>query len=596
MGIISVAVPGPWWTHLSYKHEDALRLGTRVRVPLGRSLRVGLTVPAGHDDAGPELLKEINDLIDIVPPLPDDLWNTILWFSKTWFAGTGMAAKSLLPARFFNGEPLEEVSYPDHGNSPSVRYVYEPKDDARAEIYKGLIEKSERCAIVVFPEVAAAKRFWESLPEGLKKEGVLWPELSNARQWDLWKRSRTGDFRFAVGCQTVSFIPLSGLSTVIIDEENSGALRTQKHPEFHHRTLLAARARFAGADLVLGGRMPSAKVFRQMGKESGRTGIRERLIFVDMRDSSSFEFAGIKDRLPVSRPLLRETEKTLGNGGWAFWILDRKGYAGEIFCEDCGLPVRCPKCGGVMRWEGKAETLKCLDCGMRGSIPERCPSCRGPFLEGQRPGLEALEEKACKIFGKRYVLLQSDEKNSLPCASALLKDHPDGGLILGTRKLISLSDDIPPHTVGWIDADAEARVQEYDAKAKAFSLMWESAWRGPCPEKRKIVIQSRRPDKSWQQGLNIGWRHFWERELKERMEWQLPPFMPILKIDVPAFKRKRLASDLEAAGFDNWESEDRSDQLWVRTKRFEELRCVLGPYFEIDNTRSGIPKVSIKLD
>ena len=70
------------------------------------------------------------------------------------------------------------------------------------------------------------------------------------------------------------FHPISGLSTIIVDEENSGAWKTQKHPLFHHRSVLAARAGFAKADLVLQGRMPSAKVFLQIGRDNVRSRIR----------------------------------------------------------------------------------------------------------------------------------------------------------------------------------------------------------------------------------------------------------------------------------------------------------------------------------
>ncbi len=130
--------------------------------------------------------------------------------------------------------------------------------------------------------------------------------------------------------------------------------------------------------------MPSAKAFLQSGKNLSRSGLRDRLIFVDMKDSSSYDFDGIKDTLPISRPLIRETKETLEKGKWAFWILDRKGYAGEIFCEDCGSPVRCPKCAGVMRWEGRSESLKCLDAGKEILFPEKCPSCGGPSLSRDR--------------------------------------------------------------------------------------------------------------------------------------------------------------------------------------------------------------------
>ncbi len=598
MKIISVAVPGPWWTDLSYRHPEVPPVGARVKVPLGTSSRVGFAVDPEYDvqNTKPEDLKEITDVIDDAAPLPNELWRTVCWFAKTWFIGKGMAAKTLLPASFLSGETLENVHHKQGKGSSSVKYLYQPLDLQRFEIYRDVLDASETPALALFPEVSTAKKFWDLLPERIKGDGVYWPGLSKTKQWDMWKKSRSGEIRFAVGCQTASFIPLSGLSTIIVDEENSGAWKTQKHPEFHYRAVLAARAGFAGADLMLGGRMPSAKAFLKMGRENGRVNMRDRLIFVDMKASSAYSFDGIKDSLPISGPLVRETRESLEKMKWAFWILDRKGYAGEIYCGDCGLPVRCPKCGGVMRWEERTESLRCLDCGKKGPVPEKCPSCGGPFLEGQRPGLEALEKQAAKFFRGTEVIFCGEEGSKIPSGLSVIKKYPRAGIILGTRKIISLCDEISPGLIGWIDADAEARVEEYDAKARAFSLMWESAWRGMDPDSRKIVVQSRRPDKNWQKALDIGWGYFWERELRERREWELPPFVPMLRIDIPVFKKKKLAEDLECGGFEYWEAEDRPDRLWVRTKKFKLLRNVLKPYFQIKNTRTGIPRITTKLD
>ncbi len=596
MNVVSVTVPGPWWTDLSYLHEETLTCGVRVKVPLGASSRIGLISETRPQPVEKETLRQITEVLDSRPPLPAELRLTIEWFAKTWFTSIGTAAKLLLPSQFFKGAPLEKVDYLRGSGSSSIKYIYEPRDAERTEAYKEMLMNSEKPILAVFPEISAAKRFWNALTEDMRGSGLFWPGLSVSAQWDMWKRARAGEIRFAVGCQTASMIPLSGLSGIIIEEENSGAWKSQKYPEFHYRTLLAARAKFAGADLVLGGRMPSARVFMKQDKDASRKGIKDRLIFVDMKDSSSYEFAGIKDRLPISRPLLRETREALEKNKWAFWLLDRKGYAGEIFCDDCGSPLSCPKCSGVMRWEGKSSSLKCLDCGTTMPVPEKCMTCGGPFLEGQRPGLEALEEKARVFFRNREVLIFAEEGNKQHDAASLRRKYPGGALVLGTRKLISLADSIPPDIVGWIDADAEAMSDEYDGRAKAFTLMWESAWRGEKPDERKIVIQSRRPNKSWQRSLAVGWWSFWEREIKERREWGLPPSLPMLRIDIPAFKRNKLVRDLERAGFDHWESEDLSDRLWVRTRKFDSLRMVLEPYFDIKNTRTGTPKICIKLD
>ena len=72
----------------------------------------------------------------------------------------------------------------------------------------------------------------------------------------------------------------------------------------------------------------------------------------------------------------------------------------------------------------------------------------------------------------KNVILFHEEGSKMPSWESILKKYPGGGVIFGTRKIISLADDISPEIIGWIDADAEARVQEYDAKARAFSLMW----------------------------------------------------------------------------------------------------------------------------
>lgn len=599
MPIVSVAVPGPWWTPLSYISQTELPEGVRVRVPLGRSYRVGLTVQLIQPQDKIKDLKEIAEVIDKTPALPEELWKTLGWFGDTWFAGPGLAAKTLLHTGFLDGKPLEPMpAENDAAKQPSVKYIYEPRDEERRRFYTETLRNTSCGGLILFPEVLLAKQYWESLPCDLKDGGALWPASGASKQWELWKRARAGEVQFIVGAQGASFVPLHGLSRIIVDDECSLAWRTQKHPVFHWRSLLAARAEFAGAELTLGGRMPSAKAFQRCGASGGKENVSGRLVFVDMRDSANVEIKAVEDSLPVSGPLVRETRACRKRGEWAFWLLDRKGYAGEIFCEDCGSPVRCRRCGGVMRWEGRQGLLVCSGCHGKIPVPEKCPVCGGPFLKGSRPGLEALKDAAASLlaYSNGNVLFFQGEDDKIPTAKELLKAHPNGGVLVGTRKILSLADGLSPAVIGWIDADAEARSAEYDAKARAFTLLWESAWRGGAPDGRKIVVQSRRPDKGWQRGLSGGWSVFWKSELRERKEWGLPPFVPMLRIRTTKGNGGKFSAELERGGFEFWSSEDSSDEIWVRTRRFDLLKKVLEPYYHIRNTRTGFPRVELSLD
>ncbi len=600
MEIIAVSVPGPWWTRLSYLHDTILEPGVRVLVPLGRGVRVGIVVTADGTEAPSVKLKPILEVLDSRPPLPADIAKTLNWFAETWFVGMGLAAKTLLPSKFLEKESLTTLTEKNvsHGGS-SVSYIYETCDSRRFERYLDLARSFSGGALFLFPEVSAAKRFWRLLPEESKSDGALWPVTNPLKQWKLWQEAREGSLKLIVGSQAAAFAPMKGLSLIVVDDENSRGWRTQKHPYFHYRSLLAARAKFAGAELLLGGRMPSSKAYMQCGSENTfDKSVQKRLIFVDLHDSSSFDVDAVKDSVMISRPLIRETKDCLKKGEWAFWLLDRKGYAGEIYCNDCGLPVRCPKCGGVMRWEGRENRMSCLSCSCIMPVPGQCPSCGGPFLEGIRPGLEALSSKARHLLGcaPSDILLFQNDGDKIPPCKTLLKEHPQGGLILGTRKILAMTDELSPSMIGWIDSDSEARQTEYDAKVRAFALIWESIWRGGNSEQRKVVIQSRRPGRGWQMGLSCGWGIFWKNEIRERRDWELPPFMPMLKITMPAGMSKTLTARLEEECITFWESEESADEIWVRTKKFSTLYKILAPFFHIKNVRNGFPTVLLFLD
>lgn len=598
MPIVSVAMPGPWWTSLYYNCETVPSPGVRVRAPLGRltkTTRVGVVVSEGEELAGIEL-KDITEVIDATPPLPEELTRTIQWFGQNWFLGYGMALKTLLPPKFMDGEALTALPPVDRRQAAGteIKYLFEPLDEKRYATYTEMLEEASLGTLVLFPEVATAKSFWAKLPPRLKDKGLIWPDTRPKQQWELWQKVRLGEFSFVVGSASVSCLPFPDIRRIIVDDEASTAWRLQKHPEFHRRSLLAARARNAGAELVMGGRMPSAKVAVQDEKDPhANGGIGNRTIFVNAYVMRGYEAQDLKDKLPISQPLVRETRRVLEAGKFVLWILDRKGYAMEIFCDDCGSSIHCLECGMVMRWEEKKNRLYCSKCKNITEIPQICPSCQSGFLAGQRPGLDAIAARAEILFRSRgAVVLLDDDINS----AELKNNYPEGALLVGTRKIIALADELEVSLVGWIDADGESRSMEYDSRARAFGLIWESAWRGIAPQERITVIQSRRPGQGWQSGLKTGWGSFWRNELKERKLLNLPPFSPLLKIKMPLGKGAEFTSKLVERDIDFWESDEKQDEVWVRTRRFENLRTILASYFDIAKQRTGMPAVTLYLD
>ncbi|MDR3077099.1 MAG: hypothetical protein LBU26_07325 [Synergistaceae bacterium] len=606
--LVSISFPGPWWTDLTYilpRGICSLKPGVRVRAPMGRGGRVGIVTAAGASDGDYDgELREITEVIDDVPKLPKNIVALLRWFCDAHLCGIGTAMKTLLPAGFLEGKPIGPPVHDERGRAADdVSFVYEPLGSERFERYAAMLSDGTP-SIVSFPLYPDAKKFFEYLggsplvPDGIKQNAALYPRLGGAAEWRVWEKLRSPGDETAVviGGQNSAMAPLRRVSRFIVEDESNNAWRTMRPPVYNVRSLIASRARIEGAALVLGGRMPSARAFMRCGEgmpHAANAQREKKVIFVDMKLAYTPSVEGVIGGLAVSEPLVRETEAAISRGEWALWILDRKGYAGEIVCEECAAPVRCPKCGGAVRVENAGT--RCVSCGAAGRTPDECPNCAGRLLSAKRPGLEALAPLAdAAVISPVPILNPSDTEETVKRA---VKESA-AGVMLGTRAALSLCDDVPVGMVGWIDADGEARSEDHDAKQRAFSLIWESCWRGISPRGRRVLVQTRRPSSDWQRGLDAGdegWRIFWRSELRDRMELSMPPFTSLVKAECGASDAARISERVNALGYECWSSDEagKKSTLWIRTKKLAELRRVLVPYFHIKRARMGYPSVTV---
>ncbi len=591
--LIDVIVPGPWWNALTYEAERDLTSGVRVRVPVRRGLRVGFVL--GPVAVRPNFeIRPVKEVLDAQPVLDDDLWDLALWMGRAWLCGAGLALDAMCPPPLLNGEPLPP---PLSGERTEGTFreslCFDPRDGKRGEFYLQKIQEEGR-SLVLFPEAQMAKRFFSSLPESLRSEALLWPSTGGKKLWDAWNAVRSGKVRVVVAPPGGAFAPLRP-DRILVEEEASLAYVFQRFPRVHARSLAGHRASFLGAELALGGIIPSAKTFLRGSTVCEIVPDRKKVVFVDMGHSIKEKERGVEGSLPLTISLLDRTRQELGAGRHVLWVLDRRGEAAEVFCAECGHAVRCPRCGGVMRAEQESpqvgeeggKRLRCVLCGMKAPLPDRCPACHGELWSGRRPGLEALSAMAARLVRGYPVLLHEAGKK-------LKTKGPS--LILGTRGSLSLCDALDVGLAAWLDLDAELRRPEYGARFQAFSMVWESYWRGrgDTGPGRTVLIQSRRSGKAWRDALSQGWERFWKGELQSRSELDLPPYGLMVRIDASEGEdRGALISRLERAGLFVMDPGDEKEPLWVSSKSIAPVAAALAPRFEISRSREGFPAVTV---
>ena len=591
---VDVFLPGPWWNPLTYISTGTLREGARVVVPMGRGRRVGFARPSSCPPKGMEM-RSLERIIDDIPPLGGELWSLAHWLSARSLCGLGAALRLISPAPLLRGEVFDPTAPAQVGSGGlSERLLFDVDEEGRWSAYREELEALEGEGLVLFPEEISAHRFWDSLPKSLRARGVLWPRSSGRGRWEAWQRVRRGEVSLVVGSPSALFAPLQALSLVIVEEEGHGSYQSLGRPFFNGRSVAAERARLASARLVLGGSLPSARLYLSRRPSSPRPP-RDKVRLVDLRSAQGAVLPGLRDSLKLSETLVEETLSVVNEGKKALWILDRKGYAAEVACEECGSPLLCLRCTTPCRL-GAGE-LQCPLCGERQPLPERCPSCGGGLLQGNRPGLEALQTLALAVTGRAFPVglwhadLGQEKKRRLELA----RDLAQGGVVVGSRGTLSLCDEGGVALVGWIDADGEARKPFFDARHHAFRMIWESCWRGPDGPSRRVVLQSRSPGIGWQQGLRGGWDLFWRGELEERRDLDLPPFAALVEID-GGRQRGPLLEALQAKGLDPLEGDTAQAPIWLSCRRLSSLREALEPFFDIGRSRRGFPKIQVWTD
>ena len=88
MPLVDVIVPGPWWNALTYETDSPLAPGARVRVPMGRSVRVGFVLCPAQTEPQKNI-RHIIDTLDETCALNAGLWELALWMGRTFLCGAG---------------------------------------------------------------------------------------------------------------------------------------------------------------------------------------------------------------------------------------------------------------------------------------------------------------------------------------------------------------------------------------------------------------------------------------------------------------------------------------------------------------------------
>ncbi len=555
---ISVSLSYSLFEPLTYRAPDipGLEPGARVLVPLGRRVVLGWVV--GMDSPYGGRLKSIIGIVDD-PFLPGP---GLLEFARQAAAAYFTSAGGILdlclppsqknpkglrllssegersernlgefspgelehlsvggPLRFFfkNPSPPAALPAPFPGESVSLppRLLLSPRRDQE---YRKACEQALAgggSVILVVPDIATA-RYWQSVLPGVDPyhSGV-----TPASREKTWRQYRLGKNGIVCGGMAALALPLARPALLVIDRSASSLYRHSPGSPFRVDHLAEIRAGTAGIPLLRGADSHTCATYAEQESAVLDDRRQERGICSQVHMLKGRERGIPQEIVDLVRGNFLAGKKTLV-------LVNRIQPAVHLFCAACRRIAVCPRCGGVLQADAE-QTASCRRCSFRKESLSDCPRCGNPLEPLHDISIESLAKAVERVCGEEAVLTLTAHE---------LKDHATAVAAAAERPVvISTLSALSPHFAGmfaaaaWIKPESFFAMEDHDAAEMIHACGAEIA--ATLADSGELHVFSVFHFHYALQHL-LDEAKFFERELKYRQWFMLPPFAGVYELEL----------------------------------------------------------------
>ncbi|OQA91318.1 MAG: Primosomal protein N' [Elusimicrobia bacterium ADurb.Bin231] len=558
--IVEVSLPLNIEKVFCYESDTDIRLGCRVIVPFRNKNIVGVVTGFSADTG--MALKKVISILDETPLITSDLMELAGWISKYYMCSFGAALnlivsdirptqgkkndKKISVAQAadiqLNAEQKDSVSkiissLKNPESTDRTFLLHGLNDSGKTEVYIRAIEwciTNGFSAIFMVPDVSLISQFKQQFSERFGDSMAVWHSglSKSAKNRFIW-RLEHGEIKVVIGTRSAVLLPIKKAGLLILDEEDDEFYKNIQTPKYNAAEVAIKRAEICGGVVVLGTATPSVETYFNMTKGqikllelSGR--VRNSpmpgINVVDMRKFGKYVF---------SIPLKNAVNDALAAGRQVFFLVNRRGWFGNVRCLNCGYAVMCPKCSVSLTIHKNPLRFLCHYCGYKREPVKYCPKCNS-ILDYSGRGTERIEELSLKFFpGRKIVRIDSDSAKSYDMAYKIMKSG-EPCILIGTQ-IAAKGFDFPNLTVtGILNADTGLSSSDYRAGERVFSLLTHAVGRtGRADLPGKVIIQTYNPEHYVIKSVTgFDFKGFYEKEIEFRKEFFWPPFAKLIAVTI----------------------------------------------------------------
>ena len=552
--------------------------GTRVLVPL-MSKQVRGIVLREHaetiDETFAAKIKPILSISESAPAVSAEQLALWQWMSSYYMCTLGEVMSAALPAgldtRLLNPPkrrrthitPYTGPIEPMHALSPAQKkcadeierlwtsgkqivLLHGVTSSGKTDLYINLIQaqlEAGKNILYLVPEIALTTQLTSRLQHIFgDRLTVYHSRFTDAEREELYLASARQEPHVVIGARSAIFLPVQNIGLVIVDEEHEPSYKqAEPAPRYHARAGAIMLAQIHKAHVLLGTATPSMESYYLAQKGVyGLVSLTERFGGVELPDIRLIDLRQQYDRKEMcghfSDPLIERIRQCLADNKQVILFQNRRGYAPQIQCAQCGQPPRCVQCDVPMTLHLRDKELRCHYCGYHTPVPSVCPQCGGE-LKAIGFGTERIEDEINSLFPEARVLRMdldsTRNKNAYQDIINAFARH-ECDILIGTQMVTKglHFDDV--RLVAVLNADPLFNQPDFRAYERAFQMLEQVAGRaGRKGTKGEVWIQTFDPKNVVLKMVqNHDYQALYQHQIAEREMFRYPPFHRIIRVQL----------------------------------------------------------------
>lgn len=542
--LVQVAVAAPAHSDLpstlTYASEQALAVGSLVRVPLGSRQVLGMVWSEAQamPDPRPLGLKAVDSVLQEIAPV-NAAWRELIAFSARYYQRSlGEVALAALPPSLreldavqwarrvkrkknaANAPPAADgyaresltLSTDQHkaltdflheSSSAKPSLLFGSTGSGKTEVYLRSVahvlqREPQAQVLVMVPEINLTPQLQERFASRFPQEqlALLHSGMTPAQRLKAWLAAHSGQARIVLGTRMSIFASMPELRLIVVDEEHDPSYKSQDGARHSARDLAVMRGKIESEQggqacrVLLGSATPSLESWQAC--EVGRY---QRLAMPARIGNATLPKLHLADMRLCPRgtlfapSLIAALRERIDRGEQSLVFLNRRGYSPVLACDACGWKSECPHCSAYRVFHKTDRTLRCHHCGFTERVPRACPECGNIDIQPVGRGTQKIEEQltlalvadASQANSRTPVISRIDADTTRLQGSLqaqLAQVHAgDVDVLVGTQMITKGHDFRRIGLVAAIDADAALFSSDFRAPERLFALLMQAAGR-----------------------------------------------------------------------------------------------------------------------